>query len=147
MVAEGHVVAAIRVEPASELHVQLAAALLGDQAVGGFVQQCVDELLPARSRRLDQLTVREAVELGSDMPARQRLDGGDREVPPGNGCDAHDLALRFGQRLQPRGQQDLDRPGQPIGVRVVADERREMLGEQRVALGRLDHPRSLVVRQ
>ena len=75
------------------------------------MQQRMAELLPARSRRLDQLTMREAVELATDVPAGQRLDGDHREVPPGNGCDADDLALRFGQRLQPRGQQNLDRPG------------------------------------
>ena len=113
-------------------------AALGNQPVGGLLQERVSELAPAGDRWLDQLALLETVELVPDRSARERLDRGLREVPSGDGGDAHHLALGFGERLDPRRQQHLDRTGQEDGCVVVAHQRRQVLGEERIALGRGD---------
>ena len=138
MIADDGVAGAFGLEQPCQPGVQVAAPLLGDQRVGRLLQKRMHELLPARGGGLDQLAPRQVVELGRDRAANERLDRGFREVPAGDRGDAQHLALRLRQSFQACGQEHLDRARQPAGAVVVADHGRQVLGEERVALGNGD---------
>ena len=74
-----------------------------------------------------------------DRPPQHRLDGGERELAADDRGGAHHLSLRLGQRLEPRGQEHLDRARQAGAGVALAEQRGQVLGEQRVALGGRDH--------
>ena len=91
MFAHRRIARSVVIEPARQPRVELTPPLLRNQPVGGFLQQRMPELLPARSARLDQLALREAIDVDQDGPAYQRLDRRDGEVSPGHRGDTRQL--------------------------------------------------------
>lgn len=132
-------------EPVRQADVELAPAQLRQEAVGGVLEERMTEPGAARRRALGELPLVEAVQLGLDRPADHRLDSVDGEVPADHGRDADDLLLGLGERLEAGREEDLERTRQAGGRHLVADEGRQVLGEQRIALGRVDDLPGLLV--
>lgn len=132
-------------EPVRQADVELAPAQLRQEAVGGVLEERMTEPGAARRRALGELPLAEAVQLGLDRPADHRLDSVDGEVPADHGRDADDLLLGLGERLEAGREEDLERTRQAGGRHLVADEGRQVLGEQRIALGRVDDLPGLLV--
>ena len=143
MIADHRVARPIAVEPAREPDMELAPARLREEPVRRILEKGVAEPVPAGGCGLDELALGEPVELVVDRSPDQSLDGGHPEVPAGHRRDSDHLLLRLRQRLEPGRQQHLERSRKPRRRGLVADQRRQMLGEQRVALGRRDDPLGL----
>jgi len=129
MIGHDGVARPLRIEPPGKARMQVAAASLGNQPVGGLLEERVSELAPPGDGRLDQLALLEPIELVADRSSHERLDGIHREVAPGHRGDAHDLALGRGERFYTRGQQHLDRAGQEARCVLVAEQRGQVLGK------------------
>ena len=105
------------------------------------------ELPPARRGGLDQLALLQPVELRVDRASEHRLDRPHGELAADDRGGADDLPLGLRKGLDPRGQQHLDRPRQPAAGLALGEQGRQVLGEQRVALGGIDHVGGPVRRQ
>ena len=141
-------------EPLGEPLVQLRARPLGQRRVGRVADQDVLEAvgvvsLEQRPVRVDQLAPHEPLEVGSERgPLRVRRQSRQCrlvEHPALHRSALHHPPFLAVQPVEPRGQERLD--GQRdvgAGGLVLAQHRQHLLDEQRVALGRRDHPLALL---
>ena len=125
-------------EPLRQADVELAPAQLRQEAVRSVLEERMTEPGAARRRALGELALAEAVQLGLDRPADHCLDSVDCEVPADHGRDADDLLFGLGERLEAGREEDLERTRQARGRHLIADEGRQVLGEERIARGRVD---------
>ena len=126
-------------QPAGQPLVEVRAAALGQAAVGDLAEQRVGEAEAVVARRalgVDQLAPHERGQRGGQVVVAERRERAAAEAPALDRGVLEQRALVRAELVEPRGQHGLDGRRQ-LALRA---DRHQLLEEQRVAVGPLDHP-------
>ena len=126
-------------QPAGQPLVEVRAAALGQAAVGDLAEQRVGEAEAVVARRalgVDQLAPHERGQRRGQVVVAERRERAAAEAPALDRGVLEQRALVGAELVEPRGQHGLDRRRQL----ALRPDRHQLLEEQRVAVGALDHP-------
>jgi hypothetical protein len=132
-------------EPLREALVQLGSELFRDPFVRGVSDQPVAEAERVLDRlmRLDQVLSDERRQAGTGRPVAVRGERCQRlplELRPDHGRAFEHVALLLGQAVEAGGEERMNRGRQALGLALFAQDREQLLHEQRVSFGGLADP-------